>query len=587
MLLKATPKTYGKLMLDHAKDRWVISETPPFVNLELKHIFQGIEKTQTAGFSIDTSLHMSNRLAWFMNLYPLEMSIADLRVLNKKKKDFRDKLMSVERIFMPTFKALEYPGLKDDCELWDYQAQFVEMFRLCNRMLLADDYGLGKTNQAIGAMLLPGMLPAAVVVEAHLPDQWKERIEEFSNLRAHIIRTTTPYELPEADVYIFSYSKLAGWSDVAAGVERNEDWSIKAKHQGPFKFVVYDEPQNLRTGETSAKGAAARIFTKNAEAILGLSATPVMNYGIEIWRVMSFIAPGVLGTIEEFEREWCVGDSQSRRVKDPDALGTYLRERQVLLRRTEDEINRSMPKPNVLPVSIPYDHDEARKNDELSVQLAIRMLTSTNFVEKGAAARDLDIRERLRTGIAKARGVAAYTKILLDAGIPVLLAGWHRAVYEIWLEELRAYKPAMYTGSETKAEKKRNAQSFINGDTDLLIISNRSGAGLDGLQYRCRDVVHGELDWSPGVLGQLRARLRRYGQDEVVNAHYMLCNGGSDPVMVDVLGVKASQAHGLLNPYMQPVATSSDGQRMRLLAQTVLDRNGIDITQYEPMKEAA
>jgi SNF2 family DNA or RNA helicase len=585
--LKLRPKTYGRLTLDRAKDRWLISETPPFVNLELKNIFQGISKTQTADFTLDTSLHQSNRLAWFLQLYPLEISSADEKFLKQKKKDFRDKLMSVERIFMPTFKALDYPGLKDDCELWDYQAQFVEMFRICKRMLLADAYGLGKTNQAIGAMLLPGMLPAAVVVEAHLPDQWKERIEEFSNLRAHIIKTTTPYELPVADVYIFSYSKLAGWADVADGVERNPDGTIKSRSKGPFKFVVYDEPQNLRTGDSTEKGKGARKFSNNAEAILGLSATPVMNYGIEIWRVMSFIAPGVLGTIDEFEREWCVGDSQSRRVKDPDALGTYLRERQVLLRRTEDDINRSMPKPNVLPVTIPFDENAARKSDELSLQLAIRMMTATSFVEKGAAARDLDIRERLRTGVAKARGVAAYTKMLLDAGIPVLLAAWHRQVYDILLEELKDYNPVMYTGSETKAEKKRNAQAFIDGKTDLMIISNRSGAGLDGLQKRCRDIVHCELDWSPMVLGQLRARLRRYGQEEVVNAHYMLCDGGSDPVMVDVLGVKASQAHGIVDPYMQPVAADNDNERMRRLAQTVLARNGIDIEQYSHAKEAA
>jgi hypothetical protein len=586
-VLKTKPKTYGKLTLDRAADRWLITETPPFVNLELKNIFQAIPKTQTENFSIDTSLHMSNRLAWFMGMYPFEISKSDEKFLLKQKKDFRDKLITVERIFMPTFKALDYPGLKEDCELWDYQAQFVEMFRVVKRMLLADDYGLGKTNQAIGAMLLPGMLPCAVVVEAHLPDQWKERIEEFSNLRAHIIKTTKPYELPVADVYIFSYSKLAGWSDVAAGIERDENRKIIKEAGGPFKFVVYDEPQNLRTGESTEKGQGARKFSNNAQAILGLSATPVMNYGAEIWHVMSFIAPGVLGTLEEFEREWCVGDSKSRRVHDPDALGTYLRERQVMLRRTEDDINRSQPRPNVIPVDIPFDEDAARKSDELSIQLAIRAMTATNFVEKGLAARELDIKERLRTGIAKARGVAAYTKMLLDAGIPVLLAGWHRDVYSIWLEELKDYNPVMYTGSETKAEKKRNAQAFIDGKTDLMIISNRSGAGLDGLQYRCRDVVHGELDWSPAVLGQLRARLRRWGQDEVVNAHYMLCDGGSDPVMVDMLAIKSSQSHGLLNPYMQPTKADNDNERTKRLAMSVLERNGIDINDIEALKKAA
>ena len=39
--------------------------------------------------------------------------------------------------------------------------------------------------------------------------------------------------------------------------------------------------------------------------------------------------------------------------------------------------------------------------------------------------------------------------------------------------------------------------SNLNDDTDILMISLRAGAGLDGLQYKSRIVVHGELDYSP------------------------------------------------------------------------------------------
>ncbi len=306
-----------------------------------------------------------------------------------------------------------------------------------------------------------------------------------------------------------------------------------------------------------------------------------MNYGIEMWTVMSFVAPGNLGTAEEFEREWC---NDGKIVRDPDALGAYLRERQCLLRRTEEEVDQSLPKPNVTTHQIPFDENEARKSDELSVQLAIQLMRSSSFVEKGNAARHLDGLERMRTGVAKARGVAAYVKILLDAGLPVLLSGWHRDVYDIWLEELGSYNPVMYTGSETKAQKKANKEKFVSGQTNLMIISNRSGAGIDGLQYRCNDVVIGELDWSPMVLKQLIARIRRYGQKFTVNAHYMISEGGSDPLMIDVLGVKASQAHAIMNPYMQPIAADNDNERIRRLAKIVLERNGIDIDKAAPVK---
>lgn len=559
--MQLRPKFYGKVTLDRTGNRWVIDNTTPNVNLELKHIFRGISLLQTERFMLDTSPYTTNRLAWFLQLYPMEMSKADTKELKKMCKHFQKRLMDVEGVFVPDFKPPEYVGLKDDCELWDYQCQFVEMFRIVKKMLLGDDYGLGKTNQAIGAMLLPGMLPCAVVVEAHMPDQWKERIEEFSNLRVHIVETVSAYTLPEADVYIFSYTKLKGWTDIAK--------------TGLFKLVVYDEPQNLRTGDGTDKGGAARVFSNSAEATLGLTATPIMNYGIEMWIVMSFLAPDHLGTKAEFEREWCTNDGKT--VKDPDALGAYLRERQVLLRRTEEDIDRAMPPTNVTTHDIPFDQAEASKSDELAVMLAIQAISAPTFTERGNAAFKLDTLERLRTGVAKARGVAAYVRILLDAGLPVLLSGWHRDVYEIFIEELGAYKPVFYTGSETKVQKRANKEAFIAGETNLMIISNRSGAGLDGLQYRCADVVIGELDWSPMVLKQLIARLRRYGQEYVVNAHYMLTDGGSDPAMVEVLGVKASQAHGVMNPYLQPQATTNDESRIRRLALSVLERNGVDV----------
>jgi CO dehydrogenase/acetyl-CoA synthase gamma subunit (corrinoid Fe-S protein) len=125
------------------------------------------------------------------------------------------------------------------------------------------------------------------------------------------------------------------------------------------------------------------------------------------------------------------------------------------------------------------------------------------------ASRDLDMLVRKATGVSKARGVAAYVKILLENNIPVILAGWHRDVYDIWLNELAEYKPVMYTGTESPAEKEKSKMAFVNGETNLFIISLRSGIGLDGLQQRCSTVVIGELDHSPKVHDQLIGRADR------------------------------------------------------------------------------
>jgi hypothetical protein len=80
----------------------------------------------------------------------------------------------------------------------------------------------------------PESLAAAVVCDAHMQRQWKEKIEAFTFLRVHLIRKASPYNLPPADVYIFRISQVSGRSEMFA--------------LGIFKSVTYDEPQSPPTG---------------------------------------------------------------------------------------------------------------------------------------------------------------------------------------------------------------------------------------------------------------------------------------------------------------------------------------------------
>src|SRR5690606_13966814 len=174
-----------------------------------------------------------------------------------------------------------------------------------------------------------------------------------------------------------------------------------------------------------------------------------------------------------------------------------------------------------------------------------------------------DSMARMITGVAKAHGVADYVKLLLENGEKVLLAGWHRSVYDIWLKELKEYNPVMYTGSETPIQKNKSKEAFVNGESQLMIISLRSGVGLDGLQSVCNTVIIGELDWSPAVIEQLIGRVRRDGQESQVTAIYLMSNNGTDPLMVDLLGLKASQADGIMNGNKGVMQTVTDDERIK------------------------
>jgi superfamily II DNA or RNA helicase len=413
------------------------------------------------------------------------------------------------------------------------------------------------TMIAILSMLHTQTLPCVVIVQTHLTAQWKYEIEKFTNLKVHIIKVTKPYNLPEADVYITKYSCIGGWIDVF--------------RKNIFKSAVFDEVQELRRWDSQKYRSAAEL-SKNVEYCLGLSASPVYNYGDEVFNVIDALKDNALGRMDDFLREWV--HYGNRKVTDPKALGTYLRENFLMLRRTRQEVGRELPPVNKIVHTVEYDAETVKKADEIATELAIKV-TSGSFIERGAAARDLDLFVRQQTGIAKARGVAEYCKILLENKEPIVLAAWHRSVYDILLEELSEFKPVMYTGSETPAQKEKAKEAFIKGETDCFIISLRSGIGLDGLQNRCNTVVIAELDWSPQVMEQLIGRVDRDGRDisQQVTAIYLVSDCGSDPLIIDMLGIKASQSHGILNPLDSEIQEQySDETRIKLLAQKYLEK---------------
>ncbi|MGF3022709.1 SNF2-related protein [Methylobacterium aquaticum] len=549
-----TPRrVFGRLALRHPDSMWVMTGIEPHVALKLKGTFPKVPKTEAKTFTFRHSPETCADLDWFLIRYPMAMDEGDRRALKAGKHSFDRSVDDLERILLPDWQPPAFTGFREGLALYGYQAQAVEVARQRGRLLLGDDVGLGKTITALGTLTDSTCLPAAIVVQAHLAFQWANFVKKFTHLRPHVIGGTQPYDLPQADLYIFRYSNIAGWVDIA--------------EKGLFRSIVFDEVQELRTGTKTQKGQAAAVFARAAARLrMGLSATPIYNHGDEIFPIVDLIEPGALGDVYEFRREWCTPRGQKWVVADPDALGTYLREQHLLLRRT-----RAGGPVNTLVHEVAYDEKVAAEAEDLAQALAIKVV-SGSFTERGQAARDLDILARQVTGMAKAKHVAAFVRMLLESGQPVLLAGWHREVYVVWLEELKAFEPVMYTGSETPAAKERAKERFVSGETDLMIISLRSGVGLDGLQHRCCTVVIGELDWSPQVHEQIVGRLDRPGQTQQVQAIYLHANGGSDPLIIDMLGLKASQARGVMDPLSGVQHVHSDESRLRLLAEQYLGR---------------
>lgn len=356
-------------------------------------------------------------------------------------------------------------------------------------------------------------------------------------------------------------------------------WDIETEIHHTFfaNGIAVHNCQELRTGNSSNKGSAAYAISDSVELRLALSGTPIYNYGSEIWNVVRALNREALGTRTEFLTEWCDGmDARGRaRLKNPKAFGTYMLDTGLMLRRTREEVGRELPEVVRVPHVVSCDEAPLRGVEDAAASLASVVLekVETERGEKMHAAEELSALVRHATGVAKGPYVAEFVKFILESGEPVVLFGWHRDCYAIWTDRLRAYNPVLYTGTESPAQKDEAKRKFLSGETNLLIMSLRSGLGLDGLQERCRNVVFGELDWSPGVMEQCLTRVHRDGQRESVVVYYLIADEGSDPIVADVLNIKRAQVEGVRNPQLDLIEKlDTSGDRVRRLAETYLRR---------------
>jgi SNF2-related domain len=556
MAVNAVPaRSYGALAL--VGDAWVLGGLEPHVVIKLKALFPQIPKTLPPPYRFANTGERCADLAWFAERYPLGMTAEDRRALRRGREAHVALAAELERIKADVYAPPDFAGVRPGQEVRPHQAKAATILQRVGGLLVGDDTGEGKTYTAGACLLLPGALPGVVVCLPHLKRQWREKIEAFTTLTCHTVQGTRPYPLPPSDVRIFGYTQLAGWADV-----------LELFGCG---LAVFDEMQELRRGDMALKGQAARRLVSIARMKLGLTATPIYNYGDEMWDVMRFLRPEVLGEREDFIREWCTTLSNGRsRVTNPKALGSYLRDANAFTRKVKDR----QGVPNIIVRSVDHNALALASIEALAADLA-QTATSGSFSERGQAVRELDLQVRHATGVAKAPYVAAFVRLLVEAGEAVIVCGWHRDVYDIWLRELADLAPAMFTGSETPARKEEQKRRFLDGETGVFIMSLRSGAGVDGLQARCSTVVFGELDWSPGIHHQCVGRLDREGQicwPDPVNAIYLVASDGSDPSMMETLGLKRSEAVQIVDPALGVQKAASDDSHLRSLVNRYLRR---------------
>ena len=292
--------TYGTLLYSAAGSTWrVVCE--PQVRARMKRVFPRVRQHAAEHIDLSATPENSRELQWFTQRYPLLMDADTERALQLLAAEHVDMERSLGELLAGRVQIPEFTLAKPPRE---YQRLAGAQLSIRGGLLLADDLGLGKTVTGICPMAAPGNLPAVVVYPAALPNHWPEKLAEFApQLRVHHIRKGAPYPLVRQpkqrikdlwdtlpDVILVSYHKLRGWAETLGEIAQ---------------YVVFEECQQLRSPDSSIH-SACRHLASRARLRMGLTATPIYNYGCEFFHVVDPLLPGCLGTYDEFLREWCI-----------------------------------------------------------------------------------------------------------------------------------------------------------------------------------------------------------------------------------------------------------------------------------------
>ncbi|MFO7181475.1 MAG: DEAD/DEAH box helicase, partial [Pseudomonadota bacterium] len=429
------------------------------------------------------------------------------------------------------------PGLR--AELRSYQRRGVDWLSFLRDAglggVLADDMGLGKTLQAL--CVLRGR--SLVICPKSVVYNWAAEIQRFRPDLSVAIYHGARRELDErADVTLTTYAVLR--LDVERLAERR--WDV----------VVLDEAQAIKNPESQTARAA---FALSADFRLALSGTPVENRLDELWSVMHFANPGLLGGRSDFQTRFA-----EPLTRGDGAVAERLRARIrpfVLRRHKRDVLPELPPRTDAL---LYVELDEA----ERAVYDAVRAATKQEIVERlaagGSVLAALEALLRLRqaachVGLVPGQSREGSSKVerLLGALEDAVADGHKALVFSQWTSLLDRVEPHLREAgiSFTRLDGSTRDRAGVVAEFQnpagppVLLISLKAGG--TGLNLTAADHVF-LLDpwWNPAVEEQAADRAHRIGQDRPVMVYRLVAKDTVEERMLELQRAKRSLAEAAL-----------------------------------------
>jgi hypothetical protein len=417
---------------------------------------------------------------------------------------------------------------------------------------LADDMGLGKTVQVLAMLeqrrLLGNAGPSLVVVPRSLVFNWQQEATKFApGLRvlnhATTDRLKTTEHFSDFDLILTTYGTLRNdvvlWKDLR------------------FDYVILDEAQAIKNAQ-SESAKAARLLRANHR--LALSGTPVQNHLGELWSLLEFLNPGMLGASRAFTTITENVDRAATAETRQFLAGAL---RPFILRRTKEQVAADLPEKLEQTIFCELDKKQRALYDELKEHYRQSLLSKIET--EGLGKSKLQVLEallRLRQAachpglLNKSRIDEASAK--LDTLMPRLAEvadeGHKTLVFSQFTSFLAIVRKKLdeqgviyeYLDGKTRDRQQHVDRFQTDENCKLFLISLKAG-GL-GLNLTAAQYVF-LLDpwWNPAIEAQAIDRAHRIGQTQQVFAYRLIARDTVEEKVLQLQQSKRDLADAIIN----------------------------------------
>ncbi|MEV7795121.1 DEAD/DEAH box helicase [Streptomyces sp. NPDC087512] len=466
-----------------------------------------------------------------------------------------------------------------DATLRDYQRRglnwLARMTSLGLGCCLADDMGLGKTITLIALHLhrqtdASAAGPTLVVCPTSLMGNWQREIERFAPgtpvRRFHGARRDLA-DLADGEFVLTTYGTMRLDAERLAAVA----WGM----------VVADEAQHVKNPYSET---ARQLRSLRARARVALTGTPVENNLSELWAIMDWATPGLLGRLGTFRRQYARAVESGQDPAAAERLARLVRPFLLRRRKSDPGIAPELPPKTETDRPVPLTPEQAGLYEAVVREALAEISGSGSMARRGLIVKLLTGLKQIcnhpaqflkedpadspriagRSGKLELLDELLGTILAEDASVLVFTQYVRMARLLEQHLAARGVPSLLLHGGTSVPEREALVRRFQDGEVPVFLLSLKAaGTGLN--LTRAEHVVHYDRWWNPAVEAQATDRAHRIGQTRPVQVHRLIAEGTVEDRIAALLHRKSALADAVLGAGEAALTELTDAELAELV----------------------